>query len=651
MKLYGSKEPLQWLHEDLSSDRNQGVYAYLTNELGIGVVAPSNIAQLLNAEFLEDQSDDWMKRFYAFLQDQEALWREGTRWKDPGPLRNKAIIRIEDNSQVAPFTADDQPRAYLPGEHKSYFPTVKKVIASDKDALEFLRRLGLRKPDSAAEVIEYVLPRYTATAAWHKEDEGMQRDLKLIVDAWRTDSTKAKDRLREQLRTSSFVPCRNPASGERFLATPLESYFRSVDLETYFTGNESVRFVETVMPPDAQEVFDKLLGELGVAREPRRVEFDPNLSWEERSRLRGSAGITHWRGETLKDYDLDGLDLCLENITNLPFEQAAVHSKVLWCYLCRHQNEPRWFNGSYSWFHYNPWSVEFPASFLKKLNESAWLPRRDEQLCKPADLFLKDLPSDFQSGLKLADMLGMPSEQLAEIAAHLQVDEEAILLLREHPDELREFVRSLQRAKEEPTAKETAASLQAVGGNSLQDGEGANPVEPSSEPPEGVPENQKGESTSVETAAPREPSSRLPVIVASGGSGSPQLDVGIGPDMEVARAGVLKALQYEVGHDREPEEMPHSNEGFDIRSYDPVKKVTRLIEVKSTSGDWGDANIALSGPQFRFGMRLEQGHEYWLYVVEQAGQPTARIHCVPDPVRQATDLIYPSGWRKLAITS
>jgi len=80
-----------------------------------------------------------------------------------------------------------------------------------------------------------------------------------------------------------------------------------------------------------------------------------------------------------------------------------------------------------------------------------------------------------------------------------------------------------------------------------------------------------------------------------------------------------------------------------------VKKVTRFIEVKSASGEWGEANVALSAPQFRFGMKHEPDEEHWLYVVEHAEKDDARISCISDPARRATDFIYPSGWRGLAV--
>lgn len=81
-------------------------------------------------------------------------------------MRNKQFIRLEKNNHVAPFDSGGRHQAYLPGISNTGFrteKTVKKVIADDKEAREFLEELGLPKPDLYAEVIESVLPKYQKT--------------------------------------------------------------------------------------------------------------------------------------------------------------------------------------------------------------------------------------------------------------------------------------------------------------------------------------------------------------------------------------------------------------------------------------------------------------------------------------------------------
>ena len=82
----------------------------------------------------------------------------------------------------------------------------------------------------------------------------------------------------------------------------------------------------------------------------------------------------------------------------------------------------------------------------------------------------------------------------------------------------------------------------------------------------------------------------------------------------VDQAGVKKVLDFEMQNGRFPQEMPFTHPGYDIESKDATGKVTRYIEVKSLSGEWGSLGAALSKPQFDKAVELREA--YWLYVVD-----------------------------------
>lgn len=114
----------------------------------------------------------------------------------------------------------------------------------------------------------------------------------------------------------------------------------------------------------------------------------------------------------------------------------------------------------------------------------------------------------------------------------------------------------------------------------------------------------------------------------------------------IDRAGIAHVLQYEreVGH--YPEEMPHENPGFDIKSRDIAGDVLRYIEVKSVAGLWDSQGVGLSATQFNTGHLYKE--QYWLYVVERAEHPDARIYRIQDPTRRIDQFLYDDGWRELA---
>jgi hypothetical protein len=105
-------------------------------------------------------------------------------------------------------------------------------------------------------------------------------------------------------------------------------------------------------------------------------------------------------------------------------------------------------------------------------------------------------------------------------------------------------------------------------------------------------------------------------------------------------------LAYELAQGRVPQEMPHSNPGYDIESVDAFGE-RRFIEVKGIDGPWDEAGVRVSATQFRFAMAT--GKAAWLYVVEHA-RDAQRIclHQIPDPANTATDFCFDLGWQAIA---
>ncbi len=99
-----------------------------------------------------------MINFYRWLLDQQSLWSE--RGYSRGILRTKPIIRLENNEHIAPFDNNGKVQVYLPAETKSEYRTVKHTLTKNEESLEFLKELGLTKPDLFAEIKEFILPKY-----------------------------------------------------------------------------------------------------------------------------------------------------------------------------------------------------------------------------------------------------------------------------------------------------------------------------------------------------------------------------------------------------------------------------------------------------------------------------------------------------------
>jgi hypothetical protein len=113
--------------------------------------------------------------------------------------------------------------------------------------------------------------------------------------------------------------------------------------------------------------------------------------------------------------------------------------------------------------------------------------------------------------------------------------------------------------------------------------------------------------------------------------------------LEIGRLAVKRVVDFERRQRRVPEEMPHSNPGYDVVSTEP-DGATRYIEIKGIDGPWGEAGVAVSKRQFAFA--AAKADEAWLYVVEHVrDDANAHIFTINDPAGQVTHFFFDAGWR------
>lgn len=387
-KLFSKKN---WLDTNITYDKTRELRDYLINELKVTEVDFENFAKKITAKFLESKSDEWMIDFYGRLSGQQSLWSDGGHSK--GVLRTKPIIRLETGKHIAPFDDKGKVKVYLPAETKSTYHTIKQVLTENEDSLQFLKALGLTKPDLFAEIREFILPKYLTDNPAKDECyfEDFEKLLKFYED--KNVSEKNKGEFIGELSKVSFIDSVHNGTGENCLKKPEEIYFNDKDLKDYFDGYPSIYFVsEGLYEKFGEERLKEFFKEIGVKDKPRR-EIDANLSWEEKNRLIGNKG--HTRDIHQKDYEYEGLEHFIKEV-------SINKSCLLWKLLlkniktlsnCTAQD---FFKGEYCWYfqkrnHYQ--SLE--PKFLKTLRQEAWLVDKNNNFRKPSDITLLELSDDY----------------------------------------------------------------------------------------------------------------------------------------------------------------------------------------------------------------------------------------------------------------
>ena len=428
--LLNTSQNLEWLTTDITETKKD-IHRYLVGSkpsyfeeeiesLVVAEIRPQDLIEKLTSDFLKEQSITWLLKFYAFFKKRPALIDK---------LKNKPIVRLENGRYVIPFKEDGSPNAFLPPESDTKFPVVSREICKDENAFEFFKKLGLEEPDEVAEVIEHILPKYTQSNLNISDDEHLQ-DIKKILRADSTDSQDKKSLLRGKLKNTAFIRAKNLVSQQIEFKKPEKLYFRNEKLILYFNGNKDAWFVDSKY----DKYFNNLVKDLGVQNAVYIKRKKPD-EWDQYVIIVNFHG-RHERGLNGFDPDIevDGLKHALGHPT-------LEKSEFIWNKIAQPNVECiRGIVETSTLKTYGDSKKEEQVSekFGRLLIDMPWLPDKQGDFHKPAELKLEDLPESFVRDEKLAKQLGMKKDVVAKLAEAVGVD----------PDDI-EFIKHLKKNPEE----------------------------------------------------------------------------------------------------------------------------------------------------------------------------------------------------------
>lgn len=398
--LFQSTSVLKWLQIDITQIRTPNLHRYLLSEPKVEEVTPDIFARKITPLFLASQLDDWYVDFYKYLTGQEALWRP-PRWPGDnnfGVLRNKTILRLEDLSQVAPFDVNGNPNAYLPPEHDTSLPIMRRQIANKQVAAEFLNRLGLSMPDEVADVINNILRRYRDNEGALIGKDIYEADLKAISRAMKTDSEQKKGHLISEAQKTRFIRSRNAATGEVDYKKPTEVYLPTEQMTVYWKSNPAGWLADDLVYHELMDCVDQLGIVATVRVFCRKAQY-----------LGGPVHLHDWHGSHSRgkggfdpEAQIDGIEFAVSN-------PNPARSEFIWNNVCipnKHllkgiveSSSRQDYSGSMR--------IEKTSTVGKFVVENAWLCGRDGSTHLPSDISLEDLPDDYERDAELARILGM----------------------------------------------------------------------------------------------------------------------------------------------------------------------------------------------------------------------------------------------------
>lgn len=639
--MFGKK---YWLSTEITYDKTRDLRDYLINVLSINEVNFEGFSRKISKEFIEKKSDKWMIDLYRNLINRHYLFKKDKY--NAGALINKPILRLDNGKHIAPYNNEGDIQAYLPVATKSEYDTVKEVFSKDKDSLEFLKKLGLTKPDTIAEIKKYIIPKYNDNSI---KDKSYFSDFEKILRAYEEiASDKQKDFI-GYLSDKPFILSYNNYTSERKFSKPKDTYSNEKDLKKYFKGYNSVCFVsDEVYKRFDKDRLNRFFYDLGVENKPRRIEVEPSLTMKEKEKLRKNENFTDENLDLTKDYDLEGLDNFLLTITKK-------RSLLLWELLKKiiknlnPYNIKQFFKGKYVWFYYHEKSSSFDSKFLKKLKTETWLINKNCKFKKPTELTSDDLHENYLEDIEnmgiLFDILEFESDIYNKLPNEIKKKLDLVKDISE--EELKKIITEIKYPKEdnEVLSRENELNWEPEIGPDLIDG-----LIKELDPKKLSTKNLSGQFNNLDG---NKNSEKQDVEILSNEKHESDLD-----KKAIGRWGeeyVYNTLVEKMANDGE---IIETNTGFIVRisdneelevvwlnseidkgkGYDFVLVENgieiKYIEVKTRTGGEKEL-INATGTQWEFARKLyEQGHGdlYYFYVVSNAGTKNAGIYSLRNPI-------------------
>jgi len=672
--LFGS-EVAAWLSGDITQDKAPEIRQYLMRELDIDEITPTKLVPSLTKSFLEAQSDEWVLRLYEFLSGQEKALRRH--------LDTVALIRLDDGTHVV-ARENGKAKAFLPSAIATSFPTMRRAVCATPEVRLFLIALGITEPDPVDDVIWNLLPKYQQQEV-DVGDAAYAADIERIRAAFSTDSTAQKEKLRSALRDTNFVMVVDTGDGKAYVAKPGEIYVATDRLQQLFAGVPDILLVDNEYDCLRGEDIRDLLVSCGASRYLLPQATPSGLGHSEKAQIRREAGLERasWESQP-EDFTLRGLTQLLEFLPTLKPAEAAARVKVLWEALA--DLEARGtaaFYGAYKWgYSHEAKTARFDATFIRTLNQVAWVPNADGELVPPGLVVFDTLgwkPNPF-----LLTKIAFKPPIIDQLAKEAGIDPAALDLLRKlgitNVADLTSRLGITNPPSEPEPSTESEPETNEPSDGDVYDGAKDLYGDDMPDIPPGTPDPDGGDDVGV--GAGRGDQGRSGTGTSRGGSGGTSGDKGSGKGGSQGKrtpgqAGGRPFISYVGTHpdDDGPDpdgidqaermriegsaidliiglepalcRTPEGNPGFDLFEADSDGRQIRWVEVKSMTGSLADRPVGLSRTQFD--CAREHGASYWLYVVEYAtNADQARILRIQDPVAHARTFTFDQGWAAIA---
>ena len=404
-----------WMPTEINESNMRNLRNYLINEIGVKDIKFNDFIENLNNDFLNKKNDSWMIEFYVALLNKNDLWKyRFNNIELDKSIKNKNIIRISDNSHIAPFDESGALQVYLPAKNGSNYKTVKNVFIEDKKCLEFFKKMGLKEPSLLSEIKEFIFPKYKKEIL-ELPDDYFQDIEKLFSFYQKKDKYSYNDTsfFKDEIKKISFIYSRKNNCDDFKFLKPSDVYIKNEDLVNYFL-DYSIYFVDDEVFRNIKDknLFEKFLMDIGVNKLPKIEKKESNLSENKKKEIRKN----YWKGPDFTK-EIEVVEPVIAGFNNFFCDLDNKKSFLFWEILLKlfenWNNKDNFLKGKYIWFFRDTRTEYFDSDLLNKLKKEKWLIDKNGNFRSPFELNVKDLDNNYCKEYeykKLAMILGFKTD-------------------------------------------------------------------------------------------------------------------------------------------------------------------------------------------------------------------------------------------------
>lgn len=382
---------------------NPTLHSYI-RDLVEDVISPEKIIRMISDDFMENQTVDWILRFYDYLNDKPSYLAIS---------KDFPVVLTEEGKAIIPY---DKKRfhykVYLPTTTSTDFKTVNPELYKSEIGKTFFKNLGLSVPDIKAVFLNSVLKNYDKDD-FSIDDEELANHTKTLLEFYKAlDNAEFKTYIERLSELNFFRGLKNHSENDYALYKSTDLYKKSEELLTYFDGFDEVVFID-------DEFYKKFLNEDELIKLYDILELLKIKSCPEIIAIRSSTYYDDLESFNLSDYSDNYyktlIDKKIEGFENLEKKVSLEKSLAAWHLMIKilQLNSQLSYssyglNGIFSYQkdgRHSVRKVSFTSSALKALRFNKWLYDKTEKLCSVDELKADDLHEMYESSSLAAQNL------------------------------------------------------------------------------------------------------------------------------------------------------------------------------------------------------------------------------------------------------